>query len=114
VDLGAIGLGVSRYLAGRFGGDRQRGLRLCSREAARLLGVRSFRRFTPGERLAWKRWAPVVLALPGIERWRPADKQALTRVIRAKGGRRESVFVRRFDAHAKLRAALFTLSEAKR
>jgi hypothetical protein len=31
-------------------------------------------------------------------------------VVRAKGGRRESEFVRRFDAHRKLRAAIRKLT----
>ena len=41
-----IGLRVSRYLADRFGADRERGIRVCAREAAKLLGVRSRARFT--------------------------------------------------------------------
>jgi hypothetical protein len=31
--------------------------------------------------------------------------------VRAKGGRRESEFVKRFDGHRKLRAAVLRLSE---
>jgi hypothetical protein len=38
------------------------------------------------------------------------EKRALAEVIRAKGGRREDVFVRRFDAHHRLRAAVRTLA----
>ena len=50
--------------------------------------------------------APLVLLLPGLGRWSAAERRALAAVIRAKGGRRESEFVRRFDAHSKLRYAL--------
>jgi hypothetical protein len=46
-------------------------------------------------------------------RWSPAERRALVRVVRAKGGRRESDFVRAFDAHAKLRHALLALAEAR-
>jgi hypothetical protein len=111
ISLGQIGLRISRSLAERFGSDREKGLRVCSREAASLLGVRSLERFSPGERVAWNRWSPLVLALPGIERWSARSKRALAAVVRAKGGRRETEFVRLFDGHAPLRRALLELAK---
>jgi len=110
LSLGAIGERVSAYLSRRFGSAREEGTRTCSREAAKMLGVRSFRGFSPGERLAWERWGPLVSLLPGVERWSAAEKRALVRLIRAKGGPRESEFVLLFDAHARLRRALVSLS----
>ena len=110
ISLGNIGLCVTRYLAERFGADRERGIRTCSREAARLLGVRSTAGWSPGERLWWGRWSPLVMALPGVARWSAANKRSLVQVVRAKGGRRESDFVRLFDAHRPLRRALIRLA----
>ena len=107
---GNVGLAISRYLSENFGADRERGIRESSREAARLLGVRSFRTFSRGERMAWERWSPLVLVLPGVTRWSRPEKRALVKVIRAKGGRRESDFVRLFDAHRRLRRAVFKLA----
>jgi hypothetical protein len=109
--LGNAGLRVSAYLAGRFGADREAGLRACSREAAQLLGLRSQRGFSSGERLAWERWSPLVLILPGLSRWTTQEKRALVDVVRAKGGRREAEFVSRFDRHARLRRAVLQLTE---
>ncbi len=106
-----IGFKVCAYLAERFGRDRERGIRTCAREAARLLGVRSRKRFTAGERLTWNRWAPLVMTLPGVERWSEKNRRALARVIRAKGGRRESDFVRLFDRHRPLWQAVLKLAE---
>jgi hypothetical protein len=114
IDLGAIGLAVSRGLARRAGGDREAGIRDASDEARRRLGVGSLSRWSPGERLAWERWAPLVVTLPGLSRWTPQDKRELVRVVRAKGGRRESDFVRRFDGHTRLRQAVYRLSKARR
>jgi hypothetical protein len=105
------GLWITRYLAERFGADRERGLATCSREAARLLGVRSMAGFSPGERLAWRRWAPLAMLLPGVASWPAADRAAMARVIRAKGGRRETDFVKLFDRHGRLRRALLELAE---
>ena len=110
LSLGNVGLRVIRHLAERFGSDRERAARVCSREAAELLGVRSLGSFSRGERLAWERWSPLVRVLPGIERWKARDRRALVDVIRAKGGRRESEFLRRFDAHGRLRRALAGLA----
>lgn len=110
VDLGAIGLATSAYLARRFGSERERGARVCAREAAQRLGVRSFAGWSAGERLAWSRWAPVLLLLRDVEGWTVSERRAAVLAVRAKGGRRESDFVRRFDAHPKLRAGLLRLA----
>jgi hypothetical protein len=111
ISLENIGLAVSRYLALRFGADRERAMQVCEKEAARLLGIRSFRGFTSGERLAWNRWSPLILTLPGVERWTREEKHALAKVARSKGGRWESNYVRLFDAHRKLRRALLKLAK---
>lgn len=107
--LDEIGLRVSRYLAERCGADREAGLRACAREAADHLGLDGRWRFNRGQRLAWERWSPLVCLLVGVGRWSDADKRSLIEVVRAKGGRRESEYVRRFDAHARLRSALLEL-----
>jgi hypothetical protein len=108
--LPAAGLAVSRYLGVRFGSDRERAARVCADEAARLLGAGSRRAWSAGERMAWDRWSPLVLVLPGVTGWSAPDKRALVEVVRAKGGRRESDFVRRFDRHRRLREALRRLA----
>ncbi len=111
VSLGNIGLRISRYLARRYGKEREHGIRACVRDAARLVGLRSVDSGTAGERLAWERWSPLVLALPGVERWSAGDRYALGRIVRAKGGRRESEFVHLFDAHRPLRRAILRMAE---
>jgi len=100
-----IGLRVAAKLA-RADGDRDRAIAACSREAMRLTGVRSLVGWTPGERLAWQRWSPLVVTLPGAARWAAADRHALAVVIRAKGGPSEADFLARFRAHPRLARAL--------
>jgi hypothetical protein len=107
---GRIGQRIARYLAERVGAERERGLAAAEREAAKLCGVRSFAGWSAGERLAWRRWSPLLLAIPGIARWSAAERRAAAGVARAKGGLRESDFVRAFDAHPKLRRALLVLA----
>ena len=110
LSLGEIGHRISRYLADRFGADREAGIRTSVREAARLLGVPAPSRGTPGMRLAWQRWAPLILSLPGVSRWSPARRRELAGIVRAKGGRRESEYIKRFDRHSLLRKALLKLA----
>jgi hypothetical protein len=98
-------------VAERFGADREAASRACEREAARFAGVRSLAGFTNAERLAWVRWSPVIVLLPGIERWTTPEKRALVGVVKAKGGPRESDFVLRFDRHRRLRGSLRALAE---
>jgi hypothetical protein len=106
--LAEVGWRIADAVAKLAGGERERVLEACSRETMRLTGVRSLRGYSAGERLAWQRWSPVVVfALPGVSRWSPAQRRALARVIRAKGGRDETEFLARYAAHPKLERALF-------
>jgi hypothetical protein len=108
--LEKAGLAVMDYIARRFGSDREEATRVCAREAVARLGVRRPLRLTPSERMWWDRWAPLVMCLPGVERWSRADRRALVDVIRAKGGRSESEYVRRFAAHPRLGRAVERLT----
>ena len=105
----SIGFALARRLAARSGADREAALQACEECASQRLGVRSVRRFTAAERLWWRRWAPLLDALPGLDRWSAADRRALVRVVRAKGRRRESEYARLFDAHPRLTAAVLAL-----
>lgn len=107
--IGTIGLAITDLLARRFGADRERGERVCAGEAAHLCSVRGWQRWPTGEKLWWRRWSPLILLL-GVESWTAGQRRALVDVVRAKGGRRESDYVRRLDAHKKLRAALRRLT----
>jgi len=109
VSLSGIGLAVTDYLGRRFGSARVRGERECAREAASRLGVRSFAGWTAGEKLAWSRWAPLLLLARGVEKWTAAEKRNAVAAVRAKGGQRESEFVHRFDRHRKLRTAILAV-----
>jgi hypothetical protein len=109
LDLGALGMRALRLLTRRFGSEREHGERVLVAESAARFGLRSFRGWTSAERAAWKRWAPFLAQLPGVERWSRAERQRAVAALRAKGGRRESDFVRLFDAHGKLRAAFVAL-----
>lgn len=112
--LAKAGFAVTDFLARRFGGSGDRGAAACAREAAALLGAGPGRGWSREERQAFERWAPLALLLPGVKRWSAAERVALANVMRAKGGRRESDFVRAFDAHARLRVAVAALARATR
>lgn len=112
VALDNIGLRVTRRLADYCGGHREAGLRRLGQAAARRLGFGGLGRLAPSERLAFERWAPLIDLIPDVERWRAAEKRAAVAVLRAKGGRHESDFVRLFDAHSRLRRGILRLARA--
>jgi hypothetical protein len=106
--IAGIGLAVAQRLAA--GADRESAIEACGERVARRLGVRSMRDFTAGERLWWRRWSPMLDALSGLPRWSNADRAAVVRVVRAKGGVRESEFASLFDAHPRLSRAILALA----
>ena len=101
-DTARPGERVAHALAHRGGSDRARAIRECRREALALLGMKTLKGWTADERLAWDRWAPLVVSIGGLGHWSAAEKRALARIVRAKGGRRESDYVALFAAHRRL------------
>ncbi len=108
--LAKISLQITQYLAKHFGFDRDSAQTGCAKQAAKRLGLRSMRGFSPDEQLMWQRWAPLLMILPNLERWPPADRRAMVELIRAKGSRCDGVYTRLFDAHRRLRRALIRLA----
>ena len=108
--LAEVGETVTRLLADRFGADRERATRELSDEAARLLPSPPWSQLPAEERQACERWAPLVACLD-VGSWSKPERKALFEVMRAKGGRRESEFVAKFDAHKKLRTAFRRLAQ---
>ena len=102
--LANVGLAVTDFSRDASARDRERGgARLRARpRPPRRAGDRGW---SAGERLAFA-LGPDRGAAAASRAGPPAERRALVAVIRAKGGRRESEFVRRFDAHPKLRAAM--------
>jgi hypothetical protein len=110
IPLENVGLHVTRFLARGWGAERERGVAECAAALRALCGLGRLDGWTREERAAFERWAPLVMSIPGVAGWPAADRRAIARVVRAKGGRRESDFVRAFDDHARLRRAIVTLS----
>jgi len=111
--LERLGAAAARELRARGGGELARAEAACEREARARLGLRRLAGWTRTERLAWRRWAPLILALPGLERWTPAERRALVALVRAKGGRRERDYLALLAAHRPLRRALCRLARVR-
>jgi hypothetical protein len=93
------------WLARRGGGEDA--LAAAERSALAVTGLGSLANFSRDERLAWRRWAPLIASLSGVSRWRPAQRRELAEIVRAKAGRQELPFLVRFAAHPRLAKALF-------
>ena len=109
--LGRVGEAVTDTVAKRFGSDRRRARRVLTHEARALLGLHSLDGWDRNQRLMLQRWAPLVGVLPGVSRWSAAGRRALAGIVRAKGGHRESDYVRRFDRHRRVRDAVIALTQ---
>jgi len=107
-----LGARTARYLARLGAGDRETAVRLCLENTRRLLNAPPLPRTAPEVHIAWENWSPIVLLLPGIERWSRAERINLAKVISAKGGRRESDYLALFDKHPRLGPALRRLARA--
>ncbi len=110
--LGELGLQAGAALSARAGSNRERAVDEASAELQRHCGLVSLRGFSPDQREAWRRLAPI-LTLLDLGAWRSDERRALVDLIRAKGGRSERDYVARYLAHPKLDAALLRRARAR-
>jgi len=110
LDLANVGLKITDLFANRFGSDREQGETTFAAEAAASLGVANFRDWSAGEKLAWRRWSPLVALIDDLDCWPAADREALVRLVRAKGGRQELEYLRGFDGLGRLRSAVVKMA----
>jgi hypothetical protein len=103
--LAVLGLRSGAALSARAGSDRERAVDEASTELLRHCALTSLHGFSPDQRQAWRRLAPI-LALLDLGKWRVDERRALVDLIRAKGGRSERDYVARYLAHPRLDAAL--------
>jgi hypothetical protein len=106
-----IAPGISNYLARHFGAEREKGIRICISEALGRLGIKKLPVLSADERQAWERWAPLIVQLGGIERWSQANRRLLAKIVKAKGGQRESDYIHLFSQHKPLQRAIVKFAE---
>ena len=114
--VGLVGLHASHRLSERGGGLRSEGLASTSEEAAALLGgKRDAREGLRGhERDAFTEWSAIVVSLPGVSHWSPAQRRGLLDVIKARGGRTERAYVKALQNAPWVVDALAALAKGKR
>jgi len=114
IDLGALGMAESRYVASRFGGDRSRAVRASLATVRRALGISRLDDWTPDQRRALTVLALVLAMLPGLARWSAADRRRLVRFVRGKGAASESEAARLLARSRRLIEELRRLTSSRR
>jgi hypothetical protein len=103
-----LGLAVNRAMAREFRGDAAKIRAASSARVARALKI-SLSSWSARERAAFQHLALVLHLIRDLPRWTRGQKRDLVAVIRAKAGPDEARYLRRMQAHAKLREALVRL-----
>jgi hypothetical protein len=101
---------VSRFVREEFRGSRSRAGRASASRLLRSLEIRDFDAWTPAEKTALRRMAPVFVLVPDLDGWPPAAKRSLAAAIRAKGGPSEVEYVGLVNQVGRLHDALHALT----
>lgn len=110
IDLCRVGLAATDVRARRFGGDRRRALERCAATVARRLGAAGWMRWPVRQREAFAELAVLVAMIPDLPRWSAAERRALLKLMRAKGGPRETAYVRAVQMRGRFLQALRDIS----
>ncbi len=106
LDLGAIGLAQSRFIAREFDGNRGEAIRCCVEQVAAQLSIGDLATWSAPRRRALELYAPLLCLLPDLESWTRKQKSDLLRIIKSKGSRSESQVDQLLLQHKRLRSAL--------
>jgi hypothetical protein len=103
-----LGLKIQQRMASSFGGDALKMRRASAASVGRALGLKASG-WKEAERRAFENLALVLSLIPNLSRWTKDEKQAVTRIIRAKAGAQESRYLRLLQKHEKLRKEIIRL-----
>jgi hypothetical protein len=95
-------------MARDFGGDATRMRDACVKQIARALSLNP-RRWSALERRALENWSLVLSQVPDFSHWLPQEKEDLAKIIRSQLAANEMQYLRRTQAHPRLRATLLHL-----
>ena len=103
-----LGLAVGRRMAERFSGEAHRMRRAAVADIERALEVKTAG-WKMSERQAFENLALVLSLIPNLTGWTANEREALVRLVRAKAGAEESVYLRLLQQHQKLRDEIVRL-----
>jgi len=100
-----LGLAVQRRMAREFHSSSQEIRERSIEVVKRALKIKSDR-WTRGEQSALQNMSLVLAMIPEIEKWSAGEKHLAVRIIRAKGGADEAVYLKLMQKHHRFRDAL--------
>ena len=101
-----IGLAIQRRMAAVSGGDAEKFKSAATKELMDLIGADA-RRDTQSSAL--HDFAAALSLVADLREWSDAEKQALARVIQAKAGLDERIYLKLMQKHARLRQTIIDL-----
>ena len=107
-----LGFAVQKEMARRCGGDANAMREQSADKVSRALGINR-RVWSPAEAGALNDLGLVLALEPRLDNWTAEQKQLAVRIIRAKAGRDESVYLRLMQKHAAFRDVLIRLGSRK-
>ena len=101
-----IGLAVQRRMAAVSGGDAEKFKSAAAKELMDVMGADAWR---DEELSALPDFAAALSVIGDLREWSDAEKQALARVIHAKAGLDESIYLKLMQKHTRLRQTIIDL-----
>lgn len=106
-----LGLAVQRRMAKEFAGDAAAIRKASLQTVTQAVGARTDLK-TVSTVPAWSDLSLVLALVPNLHRWSAKDKTNVVRIIQAKAGADEALYLRRLQKHSLLRKAIIRLGSA--
>ena len=107
-----LALRVNQRMAREFGGEAARVSEASVRETSRVLHLTAAR-WTALEKRSLENWSLILALIPRLGDWTADEKRQMLQIIRAQAGPNEMQYLRRTQAHTRLRSELLRLGSRR-
>ena len=105
-DAAIVSQAITDFINTEYNGNRNAALLACVKKSKKELSSKVLAGWNQYEKKVWQHWSLLVQTFLSVSKWSPFAKKELVDLIKAKGGAKETAFIKRLQKHRQFWKAL--------
>ena len=105
-DAAIVSQAITDFINKEYNGNRNAALLACVKKSKKELPSKALAGWNQYEKKVWQHWSLLVQTFLSVSKWSPFAKKELVDLIKAKGGSKETSFIKRLQKHRQFWKAL--------
>ena len=105
-DAAIVSQAITDFINKEYNGNRNAALLACVKKSKKELSSKVLAGWNQYEKKVWQHWSLLVQTFLSVSKWSPFAKKELVDLIKAKGGAKETAFIKRLQKHRQFWKAL--------